>query len=329
MTLNSGKYYDSIIESLTILREEVKAKSKLGLLDINKHCEDFIKELLNKIYSYELINLNSEKNNYSGLDLGDEKNGIAFQITSTKTSDKIDHTLEMCLKEKHYEKFPIIKTFVLTSKQSTYALKTNTEPHFNFNYQDNIIDFDNIYYDIAKLDVDKRKSIFEYIERELPYRNKSGKDETHILSNYLKRLEGFQTGGDSFCYWMLYYFDLTNNIAQNFVIIKSGEFPLYDLRYSIYDVYAKKDIFHKEHGELNSPADYFLLKWKLPNKIYYRVFFSARNGQWHQDLILNKSEKSKCWLAATIVKDKFGKEIVHKHIDNQFLEEFGEPNWKN
>lgn len=329
MALNSGKYYDSMVENLTFLREEIKAKSKLGLLDINKHCEDFVKEILNRVYGYELKNLNSGKNNFPGLDLGDKNVGIAFQITSTKTTEKIDHTLEICIKNKHFEAFPIINIFVLTSKQETYSIKTKTIPHFTFTPNKNILDFDDVFQDILDLDVDKKKSLAEYIQRELPYRSEKYKEETNELDKRFKHLEGLQTGGSTFCYSMLYHFDLKQNIAQNFCIIKSGEFPLYDLRYRVWDVSASKDILHNSHGELNSPADYYMVKWGLTNRVYYRIFFSARNGAWHQDLILMKSEKSECWLAATIVKDKSGREIMHNYIDNGFEEEFGTPSWQS
>ena len=44
-----------------------------------------------------------------------------------------------------------------------------------------------------------------------------------------KRLEGLQTGGDTFCYWMLFYFDMTKNIAKDWVVIRRGDYPLYDV----------------------------------------------------------------------------------------------------
>jgi hypothetical protein len=143
-----------------------------------------------------------------------------------------------------------------------------------------------------------------------------------------KRLESVQTGGDSFCYFMLYHFDLQNSVAQNFVVIRRGEFPLYDVRIRIRDMDAGKDIVETPWGEMNAPADYRLLKWKLPSTVYYRAFFHARNGSWHQDLILRKSETAQCWLAATRVLDRRGKEVVFEHADNGFATEFGEPVWR-
>ena len=66
-------------------------------------------------------------------------------------------------------------------------------------------------------------------------REKQSHDElSGQLSGILKlqrRIEGVQTGGDTFCYVMLYHFDLSLNIARQFVLIRNGEFPLYDVRF--------------------------------------------------------------------------------------------------
>jgi len=168
------------------------------------------------------------------------------------------------------------------------------------------------------------------------------------VASLQRRLEGLQTGGDSFCYWMLYHFelgpDLTNarpatglellgatpvkaNFARNFVVIRKGEFPLYDLRFRIVDLETNKETHHRV-GEMNSPAEYQLLEWPLRPSVYYRIFFHARNGSWHQDLHLRKSVKARCWLAATRVVGNDGK-VRFEHIDGEFVPEFGPPVWRS
>jgi uncharacterized membrane protein len=141
-----------------------------------------------------------------------------------------------------------------------------------------------------------------------------------------KALEGHVTGGDTFCYWMLYDFDLAAKVAKQFVVIREGSFPLYDVRMRIVDLETSQER-QRGWGEINAPAEYLLMKWALPRNVYYRVFFSARNGSWRQDLILKKSESAKCWLAATRVFGKKG-EVRFEHLDNDFNGEFGSPVWR-
>jgi hypothetical protein len=125
---------------------------------------------------------------------------------------------------------------------------------------------------------------------------------------------------------MLYHFDIQELLARNFVVIRRGEYTLYDVRIRIRDMDTGKDVLEQSLGEINAPAIYQIVKWSLTPSVYYRVFFHARNGQWRQDLILKRSEVRQYWAAATRVFDKRGKEVVFEHIDNpDLVNEFGAP----
>lgn len=165
--IESGKNFESIVSLLNKFREEVKSFASLGYLNINKHSENFVKRILNLSNGLELENLNKDKSNFPGIDLGDTDDKVAYQITSAKKSDKIDHTLEMCLKYRHYETFGSINVFVLTNKQSTYSLKTVTEPYFTFNPAINILDFSDLFKIIEELDPSRIKRLLEFIQMEL------------------------------------------------------------------------------------------------------------------------------------------------------------------
>lgn len=142
------------------------------------------------------------------------------------------------------------------------------------------------------------------------------------------RLEGLQTGGNTFCYLMLYYFDISLRIAQNFVVIRKGEYPMYDVRLRIVNMNNGQEIA-RQWGEISAPAEYNMVKWPLNSREYYRIFVHARNGQYHQDLQLMKSESKECWLAATRVMGIDGATLRLEHIDAGFEEEFGKPEWRS
>ena len=84
--ITSGKYINYIIETINIIRQEIISKTPLGLTDENIFLETYICEILNRTFDYKLKNLNEEKANFPGVDLGNKQNNIGFQITSTKTS---------------------------------------------------------------------------------------------------------------------------------------------------------------------------------------------------------------------------------------------------
>ena len=76
----------------------IKSHNAVGFFDINKVAEGVALKLLNEIYDYQLENLNYEKSNYPGIDLGDNINKIGFQITSRNDSRKIYDNLEKFVK---------------------------------------------------------------------------------------------------------------------------------------------------------------------------------------------------------------------------------------
>lgn len=84
----------------------IKSSNAVGFSDINRVAEGVALKLLNEIYGYQLDNLNYEKPNYPGIDLGDKKRKIAFQITARKDTRKIKDNLEKFAKgsSKIYDK---------------------------------------------------------------------------------------------------------------------------------------------------------------------------------------------------------------------------------
>ena len=65
-----GAFIGPIIDDLDTISSRVRARSKLGLTDLNRVLEDFFKELLNHVFKANLTNLNEARRNAPGLDLG-------------------------------------------------------------------------------------------------------------------------------------------------------------------------------------------------------------------------------------------------------------------
>lgn len=206
--IKTGKRLEEIILMLNDFKTQVQAFSALGLLNINKHSENFMKRVLNLIYNYELENLNKGKSNYPGLDLGNSSEGIAFHITSTKKSEKIDDTLKTCLKFEHYKTFKSINIFILTNKQSSYTIKTITEPYFSFSPEHNIKDFNDLFKDIEHLNPTTMEALHDYIKSELQPVIESIRDnESKVESCLIDITEGLQESG------MPNYFVWKSNIS--------------------------------------------------------------------------------------------------------------------
>lgn len=96
-TLKREEYINFIVNKLCQLKNEVELQNSINLYNINIIAEDFFRELLNIVYKYNLININSIQKNVSAIDLGDEKNRICIQVTSNNKRNKVQETIDKFL----------------------------------------------------------------------------------------------------------------------------------------------------------------------------------------------------------------------------------------
>ena len=163
--ITRGFVIGKIIDDFAILKNQISIRVKLGLTDLNKYSEDFIKEVLNITLDLSLLNLNSERSNEPGIDLGDKKSKKAFQITSTKTLKKIKSTIEKITLEQTqmYDEFYV---FIIGKKQKTYAIEDKKLRNGKLFDVDNIWDIQDLLTKIITLDYDKLFSIYKLFEKE-------------------------------------------------------------------------------------------------------------------------------------------------------------------
>jgi tetratricopeptide (TPR) repeat protein len=120
--MGSEEEIKNVLELIAYWLAKINANNCMGFTDINKVAEDLASKLLNEIYDYQLVNLNYKKENYPGIDLGDEKNKIAFQITSKREVRKIKENLKTFAKGSH-EIYSNGIRFLILSQEKTSNLK--------------------------------------------------------------------------------------------------------------------------------------------------------------------------------------------------------------
>jgi len=147
--INSGRFKEFIIEKIALLKTEITFLTKKGLNNENLHCEFLIKNILNIIYDWELVNLNTIKSNYPSIDLGDFANRVAIQITSTKTSEKVNYTLKKFFEYNLNSDFDELFVFILKDKQGSYTITEKQNTLMPFDESKHILDFSDI---LNKLD---------------------------------------------------------------------------------------------------------------------------------------------------------------------------------
>lgn len=188
--ITRGYFIGEIIDELANIANQVDNRCKLGLTDLNKYLEDFFKEILNILLDIRLENLNNERSNAPGLDLGDSLNNKAFQITSEKTSTKINNTLKTIL-DNNITVYNEIFILIIGYKQKSYTEDKELWEKFNFK-EENIWDINTLCQKAIELPLDTLQCIHKYIKQEvvrvkieLEIPNQEGEFATSI-KNYIE-----------------------------------------------------------------------------------------------------------------------------------------------
>jgi hypothetical protein len=102
---------------------DIELSNSLYYFDINKISEGVSLRLLNLVYELDLKDLNEEKANFPGIDLGnDVSSKIAFQITSDNSSKKIKGTLKTFKESGFDKKFTKgVKFLILRTRKKRFS----------------------------------------------------------------------------------------------------------------------------------------------------------------------------------------------------------------
>jgi hypothetical protein len=168
--LKRKDHIDSIIKHSTRFVCEIENYNKLGKYDINLHAEHFLVPVLNLVFDLKLENLNStKKNNFPAVDLADFENRVAFQITSTSSTQKIKETLEKVEKYDLHDHFDIIYFYILSQKQEKYPnhkIQEVTPKSLTFDPNEHIIDNSSLLRKIDGLSLSKLSLLSKIYQHE-------------------------------------------------------------------------------------------------------------------------------------------------------------------
>ncbi len=163
--MNRSHYYNYIDERLSVLATRIELRGQLNILDYHLHCENFYLHFFNKLFGWELENLNSCKQNVEAIDLLDNKNKIIVQVSSTATKEKIESALSKDLSA--YTGFSF--KFISISKNAN-ALRSKTfenSQKLDFAPQSDIYDIALIMKIISALEIADQRRIASFIKEEL------------------------------------------------------------------------------------------------------------------------------------------------------------------
>lgn len=148
-------------DQLSALGIKTRFRSMLRTYDHHILMEDVVCKLLNMVYGWELVNLNHQKQNYPGIDLADEKNRIAVQVTSDKSRSKVTNTLQKFEEYRYFEKYNRLIIFVL-GEQERFKKEFTTQA-FTFSPEMDVMDLTVLFGVIQAADESVQEAVYDYL----------------------------------------------------------------------------------------------------------------------------------------------------------------------
>lgn len=163
---NRTHYFDYIEKQINFNAFRIIERGKLNILDFNEHAENFFMHFLNKIYGWNLINLNEIKQNVEGIDLVDIDRKIIVQVSATATKQKLDNSFSKSI----YKDF-VGFNFKFVSIAKDFNIKeytiSNNIYNIKFDVQNDIIDRNRILKKVLTLGIIQQKELYELVQAEL------------------------------------------------------------------------------------------------------------------------------------------------------------------
>lgn len=185
--MNRKTLVESIIDMLGLLKHKISTYNQAGLYDIDSFSEDFFQRLLNLVFGYSLVNINIvEGKNFPAIDLGDEGQKVAFQITADSSKAKVNETIKLFLEKKLHEKYNQLQILVLKNKTIFRENNFNTENKFNFDYSKDIFDIDDLVTLIRQKSVPDLETVHKFLAEELV--DKSEKEQTKTIAREVETI---------------------------------------------------------------------------------------------------------------------------------------------
>lgn len=163
--ISRGHFIGFIIDEFATIAEKISMRNRLGLFDLTVHAETYFCKVLNIICGWNLTNLNVDRSNEPGLDLGDITAKVGVQVTSSATSQKVNDTLGALTQEQKDLYTSKIVVLVLGKKQSSYTIDRKLVGSLPF-AEKNIWDLNTLARKALRLDIDDLQRLHAYINQE-------------------------------------------------------------------------------------------------------------------------------------------------------------------
>ncbi len=187
MAIKREEIIKNIIGMFTRFKDKVTYENAVGFYDINISSESLFMNVLNRIYGLKLKDMNAIQRNFPAIDLGDERAGVCYQITSTGTQDKYNTTVKKFKEKKLNETFRELR-FLLIGDNEIKKLDTEIRTQ--------VFDLTSIIQDVRFMPDAELAEFERYFDSQM--------NEGHASENILRAALLAPNGSDSFESFLTY-----------------------------------------------------------------------------------------------------------------------------
>lgn len=164
MSLKRKQYLDRILEIFSYIKSQVELSTSGNLTDINIYSENFYRDCLNLIFGYQLENINIIEPNAAAIDLGDEKNKIAIQVTSSGALSKVKKTVKKFNDKNLGSKYNRLIILNISMKKKHKAQVVGEKDQHQLDIANDIWDISDLMNEISNKSIEEITEIKEFIE---------------------------------------------------------------------------------------------------------------------------------------------------------------------
>ncbi len=183
------KHIENIQERFSYLKSRVEIAGSLNLTNIHIVAEDFFKDLFNLI-GYSFKNANIDNRNSAYIDLIDNANKKAIQVTSRNDNEKITETIVGFFENAEHPEFKEYTLEVLLISKSVKDYRTDFTfgSRYKFNHEKDVIDINRLI-ELIKDDKGNLVKVSKFLDDEilLP-RPKTESNEVETIMSLLEFL---------------------------------------------------------------------------------------------------------------------------------------------
>jgi hypothetical protein len=161
-----GDYLRAIADGMSRVERTCELQGILRLFDDHVLAERFFCRLLDSAYRIQLKRMEEIQSNHPAFDLGDAQTRVAYQITTEKSSEKVQRTLDKFVEkgfEKQYHRLCIL---IIGNRQTTYKSVT-VPPELQFNCARDIIGIPELIKHIDTLNSRRLRELSNIFKEEL------------------------------------------------------------------------------------------------------------------------------------------------------------------